>query len=177
MRDYKVAKGFVVAMRGSIGLADCRAPQRVTLCRHVWIIVSRWGGSGEFLTVSLTAAGAELDSAEAPPSLAPALTGFGRLAPDPEGRPERTFLFARQLPKGLPVGGGFLPAEGYARLEMHEGGLRLTAAGRYARTVGPDGPPDLPRGGTWCRAPGVRGGKSWWLSARHRRWIGEVLGS
>lgn len=166
-------KGFVVAMRARVAhLAADRPFQPTNAVAPDWLIVSRWGGAAEYLTISSAmgevgagAEMAELAARPAPIGLHPRRTWFGVLTPDHEGQ-ECMFLLNRDLPKDMPVAGDFAPAEGYARLITQEdGSLRLVAVARelpegdrLVPTVArPDGPP------------------AWHLVAEHRPWQGEFL--
>lgn len=161
-------KGFVVAMRARIShlpfdrpfLPDGQpAPD--------WLIVARWGGHAEYLTISSAAGPADgpghgADAAPvAPVGLHPRRTFFGVLAPEtPEGG-EAMFLLNRCLPPGVPVAGRFAPAEGYVRLRTAEDGtLRLVAV---AREVTPEPLPPLPEQ------------QAWMLTAERCPWAGEFL--
>ena len=161
-------KGFVVAMRARIRhlpfdrpfLPDGQpAPD--------WLIVSRWGGHAEYLTISSAVRPSDRpcdlpEEAEAAPvGLHPRRTFFGVLAPEEPGGGEAMFLLNRCLPPGVPVAGRFAPAEGYARLRTAEDGtLRLVAVAREVPPEAPPSPPDQ---------------QAWMLTAEHCPWAGEFL--
>lgn len=161
-------KGFVVAMRARVShlpfdrpfLPDGQpAPD--------WLIVSRWGGHAEYLTISNAGDpahgphGAVQRPDAAPVGLRPQRTFFAVLAPEAPAGGEAMFLLNRCLPPGVPVAGRFAPAEGYARLRTAEDGtLRLVAV---AREVAPGVPPPQPEQ------------QAWMITAEHRPWAGEFL--
>ena len=136
-----------------------------------WLIVSRWGGAAEYLTISSAASEADALAGEAgdvrpaPVGLHPRRTWFGVLTPD-HGGPESIFLLNRDLPEDVPVAGDFAPADGYARLITEEDGtFRLVAV---ARESAPGDRP-APRPSRQNAPP------AWHLTAERRPWQGEVL--
>ncbi len=146
-------KGFVVAMRAHVATVPFDRPfLRDDAADPDWLIVSRWGGNAEYLTISTAgdrlagsleaaarAGGAEgcpdgtahdASAEPAPLGLHPRRTWFGVLTPDDRGG-ESVFLLNRALPKDMPVAGRFAPAEGFVRLTMAEDGpVHLVAVAR-----------------------------------------------
>ena len=175
MRNVTIPKGFVLAMRASVSFALYGTPHLLRACGPAWILVSRWGNSGELMTLSWTGAGVEPGDAAAPPDLAPRLTCLGLLMVGPDARPGCDFLLTRRQPGRIPVAGTFLPCEGYACLEARESGLHLTATGRHGgrgrRTSRL--PAASPCAATGCM-PDAATPHAWRLSAQAGRWIGEV---
>lgn len=159
-------KGFVVAMHARIVPSPFGQPfLRDAPPQPDWLIVSRWGGHAEYLTISradaalLPAAGPE--AAPAPIGLHPVRTWFGVLTDEAAGGTESTFLLTAHLPPAMPVAGQFAPAEGYARLATSEDGtLRLTAVAREPQPGAAAPPPE---------------GRAWALTAERRPWAGEFL--
>ena len=193
-------KGFVVAMRASIAdLPPDRPFQRDLAADGDWLIVSRWGGDSEYLTISSTArpgalrragttlAGGEAgaldaptDPAEgaAPEGLHPHRTWFGVLTPDQTSLAS-VFLLNRSLPKDVPVAGHFTPAEGYVRLTTGpDGSLQLVAVGREiteaAAMPGGEAPPRGPNGVGRRSGEGGRC-RAWMVTAERRPWMGELV--
>ncbi len=165
-------KGFVVAMRATVAHLSADRPHQPTeAVAPDWLIVSRWGGAAEYLTISSArgqpdAAGAEAAEARpAPVGLHPRRTWFGVLTPDREG-PESMFLLNRDLPKDMPIAGDFAPAEGYVRLITEEDGtFRLVAVAR-----------ELAEGERPAPWPArAQTPPAWHLVAERRPWQGEYL--
>lgn len=197
------SKGFVIAMRANITNVPFDRP---FLCDDLtdpdWLIVSRWGGNAEYLTISsatdrlgaetvagVTLAGGEAGpqdggpdrAAPAPMGLYPRRTWFGVLTPE-QGCRESVFLLNRCLPKGVPVAGRFAPAEGYVRLTTGEDGvLQLVAVAREIpeEPVPPPAPAVSLRPTSTPRRleagqPEARA-QAWMLRAERRPWAGEFL--
>jgi hypothetical protein len=116
--------GFVVAMRARLERAGADP-------RREWLIVSRWGADGRYLSLSCCAAPAP-DGGLAPLGLAPRSTALGVLLQWPMARTP-CFLLVRRLPPGMVLAGRFVPMDGYVRLGERAGGLHLMAEGRHAR--------------------------------------------
>lgn len=193
-------KGFVVAMRARIAdLPPDRPFQRDHAADSDWLIVSRWGGDSEYLTISSTAratpipmrsttlvggeAGAPEEQAQPPEGAAPAFlhphrTWFGVLTPDQTSL-DSVFLLNRSLPKDVPVAGRFTPAEGYVRLTTGaDGTLQLVAVGREViEAAGPQGGAEPPRTRD-AEGPGPAGAatsRAWMVTAERRPWMGEAV--
>lgn len=137
--------GFVVAMRARVS----RLHKPV---HYEWIIVSRWGQEGGFLSFSWT--GVDADSAQAPIQLLPRRTVIGLLDPKPRTRAGVLFRLISELPETLPVAGQFMPSSGTVRLLGTETRLRLRSRGREIAA-----PP----------AP------AWDITAERGPWIGEFV--
>ena len=89
--------GFVVAMAADVGTAKYERPSRIVRTRREWLIVSRWGPEGEYLTLSSTRATPDAVS-PAPIGLAPRSTCLGVLLSEGPQDPVSTFLLVRRLP-------------------------------------------------------------------------------
>ncbi len=145
----------------------------VGTARSEWIIVSSWGGNGEFLSLARTNI-AVVDQAAAPRGLQPTTTHLGiLLARSAAGSPEETdYLLVRNRPADVPVGGVFHPSDGFVRVVRQAEGTRLTAHGRYAHCHGSAQGKvevrDIPN-----PAPGFIEAKAWHFTAVQRPWIGE----
>jgi len=173
---HRIPRGFVVAMRGSIIVAEDTTPFRPGPRQPEWLIVSRWGDDAEHLTIACT--GTEPgETATAPIGLTPRTTILGVLAWEHPAAAEAVFLLMRRQPKDMPLAGEFLPAEGFARITIGATGgvLRLAAAGRNARLgsqrmpLGAPGSPD--------DAPANTNGRrhAWRIIGDRRPWLGEVV--
>jgi hypothetical protein len=110
-------EGFVVAMRASIS-----NPQAAT--RREWIIASRWGFGGLYLSIGLTMAPARMDAA-APIDLVPRRSALALLTPT-AGRHPAAFGLATRIPPAMTLAGRFLPAQGNISLQDDNGSLRLS---------------------------------------------------
>src|SRR5664279_5344121 len=138
-----------------------------------WIIVSTWGRSGDYLSLSRTKV--PVASADAaPPGLQPAATHLGILVGNSSDDSEADYLLVRHRPPNVPVGGVFHPSDGFVRVLRQGGTLRLVARGRYAHCHGMwEGQPivcDVPH-----PAPGSEMAHAWHLTATRRPWIGEFV--
>jgi hypothetical protein len=110
-------QGFVLAMRATFTM-ESRA------LWHEWMVVSRWGGDGEFLAIGRTFLRAT-PGQPAPILLRPKETALAMLLPLPRTT-RTTFLLMQSKPDDLTVAGAFAPAHGYAFLQSS---LRLVAEG------------------------------------------------
>jgi hypothetical protein len=156
--------GFVVAMAADIEFAAQTDQSTPGLRTAEFLIVSRWGARGEYLTVSRT--GVKVGGAfMAPIGLTPRLTWFGLMLS--EGREEEAslFLLLPELPNQLVVAGTFVPAEGHARLRGDASSLRLQAERRNAELPAPER-------GALRPAPVAM---AWRVEATRRFWIGEFV--
>ncbi len=171
MAERKVAEAFVVAMRAELGDAPYGAPFDVQPARPEWLIVSRWGLSAEYLSLSRTGITAPTDGL-APGNLQPRETFFGVRVAGPALEP--CFLLLRHLPPDMPVAGLFLPTDGFVRLSGPTGVLRLVAAGRQAHLRGRRNGvalcADVP-----CPPDGADGASAWSINAQRRPWVGEFV--
>jgi hypothetical protein len=171
LSERRVAEAFVVAMRAEMSDAPYGAPFEAAAPRAEWVIVSRWGLSAEYLSLSRTGQPASLEGA-APGNLQPRETFFGVRTAGPALEP--CFLLLRHLPADMPVAGMFLPTDGFVRLVGPTGMLRLVAAGRHAHMRGRrNGVPlcaDVP-----CPPEGAEGARAWSINAYRRPWLGEFV--
>ena len=138
--------GFVVAMRGRLTAGN--GPPRLE-----WIIVSRWGLAGGYLSIARTRVPV-VPGKTAPIHLVPRQTALAELLRLPPAAGPATFLFARELPAAVTLAGDFAPAEGYVRLHGGGAGLRLRAEGRCAVAAN---------------------GACWRVEAGRAAWIGEFI--
>jgi len=157
MRLHMMPQGFVVAMRGWAlgGLAT--APWQTVAETGCWLVVSRWGVTGEFLSVGH--AGVPTASGLPPVGLTPEASCLGLLGPGgPASKRPARFPLQARAPRGIPLAGCFLPASGVARIDRRRGVLRLTLLARFSRG----------RSNSWTA--GV-----WRIEAVQVPWIGEAL--
>jgi hypothetical protein len=140
--------GFVMAMRATLTISSGQP-------RHEWIIVSRWGNSGEHLAVGWTESPA-MPGKTAPLHLVPRRTALAELICLPPCSGPLTFLFVPQLPAAVSVAGEFTPLEGFVRLQGRGARMRLCAEGR-------------------CRKRPRR--PAWRIEAARAGWVGEFIES
>lgn len=171
LADRSVAEAFVLAMRGELAEAPYSAPYAAHPPRAEWLIVSRWGMSAEYLTVSRTGVAAS-GEAQAPEGLHPRETFLGVRVASPDAEP--CFLLLRHLPGGTPVAGDFLPTDGFVRLAGPTNALRLIAAGRHAHLRGQRNGAVV-YGDVPCPPEGADGAQAWSISALRRPWRGEYV--
>lgn len=152
--------GFVVAMLAQISPSPTESAflGAATTGPH-WVILCRWGEGGRHVTLAHAQPCPDGGAAAAPAAMHPQRTLYGAMAvEDPE---EGTvFLLARALPRDLRVAGGFVPADGYLRLEAGAAGT--------PRLVGVVRP--LPAGEAEA-APA----RALHIVAERRPWAGEIL--
>jgi hypothetical protein len=165
--------GFVVALAADVGTAKYERPSRILRTRREWLIVSRWGADGEYLTLSNTRMTPDALS-PAPISLAPRSTCLGVLLSDQEDGMVSTFLLVRRLPLGITLAGTFSPADGFVRLHGPIEAMRLTGSARYAHSIG------WSKAGLVCGdvpdpPPNARGAAAWHIEAVRRQWDGEFV--
>jgi len=163
--------GFIAAMAADLAFGDYDKPTAAGARLAEWIIVSTWGRSGDYLSLSRTNV-AVASEAAAPPGLQPTATHLGILLAPGQDDSEAEYLLVRHRPPNVPVGGVFYPSDGYVRVLRNGGTLSLIARGRYAHCHGVwDGQPivcDVPN-----PAPGSGMAHAWHLTASRRPWIGE----
>jgi hypothetical protein len=159
--------GFIAAMAADLAFAAQSAPNTVESRDSEWIIVSNWGGNRDFLTLSRT--GAAVRGHDAPPGLQPCATFLGILFSRVGAGTEEVseYLLMRDQPADIPVGGVFLPTDGFVRLTRRDGIPGIVAHGRFAHA-----PARLPGGEP--AVPGTPQAGAWHLNATRRPWIGEV---
>jgi hypothetical protein len=168
---YVPQTGFIAAMAANLAFGDYDNPAAAGTHLAEWIIVSTWGRSGDFLSLSRTNVAVASDDA-APPGLQPAATHLGILLAPGLDDFEAEYLLVRHRPPNVPVGGVFHPSDGFVRIQRQAGALCLIARGRYAHCHGRwEGQPvvcDVPN-----PAPGSEMAHAWHLTATRRPWIGE----
>lgn len=109
--------GFVVALRGTI-------VRRSSATRREWLIASRWGDGGCYLSVArtLVSIGAET---LAPRDLVPRWSVLAFLDARSSGSSSPSFQFADQCPAGLTLAGRFASSRGSVRVEGSDKTIRL----------------------------------------------------
>ncbi|MEA2791418.1 MAG: hypothetical protein QOG73_3824 [Acetobacteraceae bacterium] len=137
--------GFVVAMRAKLIGASNPA-------RHEWIIVSRWGPYGEYLSIAWTSRPAHLGTA--PISLAPRQAALAVRQERPAVLTPATFTLTSSLPEDISLAGDFVPAKGFVRLSGNGTRLRMHSEGQSLK-------------------PSLR--SAWHVEATRARWIGEFF--
>jgi hypothetical protein len=165
--------GFVVAMAANTTFGEYDRPSRIVRRAKAWLIVSRWGPAGEYLSIASTQEAADFGTT-APVGLTPKCTSVGFLLSQKDGGAESTFLLFRRLPTDTVVAGSFFPTDGYARLTHRAGRIRLMAEGRYAH--GLDDPQTPPVGADRRPLP-CNGGVAfaWHVDAVQYPWSGEFV--
>jgi|ERR1700712_733783 hypothetical protein len=143
-------QGFVVAMRAKLIGQSTPTPGEPP--PYEWMIVSRWGTDGEFVSIAWTSLPA--DPGEAPIHLRPLQSALAVSHEKPASGGWATFLLAPSLPCGINVAGAFVPAEGYVRLCGNSLDLRMRSNGR-------------------CLIPDLR--SAWHVNARRAPWIGDFI--
>jgi hypothetical protein len=171
--EAMLEKGFVLAMSANLAVSDYSKPFAIHTRTREWLVVSRWGGEGEYLSISTAGERAE-NSQTAPGGLKPHNTLLGLLVSDSSDEPTSTFLLVRQPPQLVQLAGIFFPADGYAQLQGPAGRLRLRARARYSHSRG------------WANgreilkdvpdpAPAAPEAMAWHIDAERRSWIGDLI--
>jgi hypothetical protein len=137
--------GFVVAMRAKLTNTSGTPHSE-------WMIVSRWGLDGEYISIGWTYV--SVGPGDAPIYLTPSRTALA-LQQQPSGvwNPT-TFRLVPSLPEQLTVAGGFVPAEGYVQLYGSGQTLRMRSKGH----------------GTEADST-----SAWTIKATRAAWIGEFI--
>jgi hypothetical protein len=166
-------QGFVLAMQANIALSEYGRPAAIHKRMNEWIIVSRWGQEGEYLSISTT--GECVESPQmAPSGIRPRNTMLGLLVSDSLDEPASSFLLVRQPPRPLHLAGVFFPAEGYAYLEGPAENLRLSVRARFSHSRGYQNGreilKDIPD-----PAPAAPESMAWLMDAERRPWIGDLV--
>lgn len=158
---------FTIAMLNTLRIGPYDFPYRTNPPTSEWLIASRGGPDGAYLTISDTANSVGPDTKTAPPELEPQNSIVGVLAEEADGTAE--FLWLRHLPSGVSVPGRFFPADGVARLSYADGAFGLRAFGRHAHSAGTSGTGqvlhDIPH-----PAPNSDGAINWHFLAEERPW-------
>lgn len=142
---FPPSNGFVVAMRAA--LLDPGRP-----ASHEWVIVSRWGGAGEYLSIGWTETPALTD--DAPINLTPLQTAFATCPGGCGAGTPTTFELSASLPGCLRLAGDFVPAQGFVQLCGIGSTLRVRSRGV-------------------CVKPQRRLG--WDVDASRAPWVGEFI--
>lgn len=115
--DHLPPLGFVVALRGMIS-------RPLFPSHREWLIASRWGDKGYYLSVSRTLVRAG-EAETAPSNLVPRWSTLALLNMSSLRGRSPSFRFAHRRPSGLSLAGRFAPAFGYVRVESTDIGLRF----------------------------------------------------
>lgn len=162
-----VAKIFRVAMLNSLRIGPYNIPHQTRTAAPEWLIVSRSGNTGEFLTISDTASSASQSSEVVPLELSEQNSIVAMLAESSPDNPQ--FMVVRHLPSDIKVPGRFFPADGMAELLSADGKIVLRAFGRHAHSRGSlNGSMilhDIPD-----PAPNAEGAINWHFVAREVAW-------
>jgi len=94
-----------------------------------WLIISRWGDNGEFLTVSDTKSEKKPEDINAPKDLTENQTMICVLIQEFED--EAHFLMVRKDYDKLIIRGNYYPVDGYCKLFKKDGQLQINAGGRH----------------------------------------------
>ena len=173
MSEPMLEKGFVLAMSANIAVSEYGRPTVIRTRIREWIVVSRWGGDGEYLSIS-TASECGANQRLAPNGLRPRNTLLGLLVSDSPGEPSSTFLLVRQPPHPVQLAGIFFPAEGYAHLMGPAGSLRLSARARYSHSRGWENGREILKD-VPDPAPAAREAMAWHIDAERCSWIGDFI--
>ena len=166
-------KGFVLAMSANIAFSEYGKPTAIHGRAREWIVVSRWGEEGEYLSIS-TAGECQDNALSAPGGLKPRNTLLGLLVSDSPDEPSSTFLLVRQPPRSVQLAGVFFPAEGYAHLEGPAGQLRLSARVRYSHSRGFENGREILKD-VPDPAPAAPEAMAWLIDAERCSWIGDLI--
>ncbi len=108
---YVPQTGFIAAMAADLAFGDYDKPTAAGTRLAEWIIVSTWGRSGDYLSLSRTNVAVASEDA-APPGLQPTATHLGILLAPGQDDSEAEYLLVRHRPPNVPVGGVFYPSDG-----------------------------------------------------------------
>jgi hypothetical protein len=117
-----------------------------------WMIVSRWGSHGEYISIGWTAVPA--DHGAAPIDLTPSRTAIALRQQLSCKWTPATFRLVPSQPDQLTVAGDFVPAEGYIQLYGNGSTLRM-------------------RSDAHCLNPSLP--SAWKIKATRSPWIGEFI--
>jgi hypothetical protein len=152
-------------------VSDYGRPTAIHKRIREWLIVSRWGEDGEFLSISTTEECID-NPPRAPSGIRPRNTLLGLLVSDSSDEPKSTFLLVRQPPRPLNLAGTFFPAEGYACLEGPCGSLRLSVRARFSHSRGMENGREILKD-VPDPAPAAPEAMAWLIDAERRSWIGD----
>jgi hypothetical protein len=110
-------QGFVIAVRATV-------VGRLGGSHKEWLIASRWGNGGSYLSIARTLIRAD-DAATAPMHLAPRWSAFALLDPGSTDCTGPCFTLTAQPPLGVRLAGRFAPSTGGVRVEGAASLLRL----------------------------------------------------
>jgi hypothetical protein len=109
--------GFVIALRAEI-------IDRAGTARSEWLIASRWGRGGPYLSIARTLVPPRTTVA-APPHLVPRWSALALLDARSALSDSAVFRFIPHRPSQLLLAGRFAPAFGSVQVECHAGSIRL----------------------------------------------------
>lgn len=121
-------KTFKAALKNNLALSACTQPQEIELATAEWLIVTRSGEQGKFLTISDTQS-VDDDNQVIPDPHVPDNTMYGVLLRENDN--EAIFRLIRHLRAGHEVRGDVFSVDGYARISKDGDGIKLTASGRH----------------------------------------------
>jgi len=154
-------QGFVVAMRAKGRCCRADAPGQAPTHAGCWLLVTRSGRHGEFLSIGHAGghAGGQVGrDMPPPPGLTPLASCLGVLGPQAPLRGPAGFVLQPEPLPGLQLGGCFLRASGVAWVDASRGRLRLSLLGQITAD----------HAGPWQSG-------TWRLDAVQTPWIGELL--
>jgi hypothetical protein len=166
-------KGFVLAMLADSAISEYGRPTVIHRKSREWIVVSRWGEEGEYLSIS-TAGECVENTESAPSGLKPRKTLLGLLVSESSSEPSSTFLLVRQRPRPVQLAGVFFPAEGFAHLQGPAGSLRLSVRARYSHSRGFENGREILKD-VPDPAPASPEAMAWLVDAERRSWIGDLI--
>ncbi|MBY0318273.1 MAG: hypothetical protein K2X72_06075 [Reyranella sp.] len=109
--------GFVIALRAEV--AD-----QAGSARSEWLIASRWGDGGTYLSIARTLVPVRTTVA-APPYLVPRWSALALLDARSAHSNSPIFSFIPERPLQLPLAGRFCPSLGSAQMECRDESIRL----------------------------------------------------
>lgn len=124
-----IQKKFSKAFCNSLSMGGYLKPFDIKGNSQEWLIISRWGDNGELLTVSDTKSEKKADDIKAPKDIEENQTMICVLVQEFEN--EAYFLMVRKDYDKLTIKGKYYPVDGYCRLYLEDGLLKINAGGRH----------------------------------------------
>lgn len=162
--------GFVIAMAANIGFAACFLPRRILRRKREYLIVNRWGGNGELLSVARTEVKVS-HGPGAPIELTPRWTWLALLTLDADVGSGTRFRLLSELPAATTIAGHFIPARGQVRLTGPMERLHLALEGLDAHCLRRSARPVACRDEAGRR----RAEDAWQIEADRVPWSGEFV--